>query len=108
MPRGLPCRGRTCRPWSTGVSIVFRGPSGRLEVRLPRSVSRVAEGSPRRSSFEVAFPSSWPLAFCLANRNSIGFFAAAGHGHNVDQLSPTAVSYTHLRAHETDSYLVCR
>src|SRR5680860_1269119 len=23
-------------------------------------------------------------------------------------LDPTAVSYTHLRAHETDSYLVCR
>ena len=22
--------------------------------------------------------------------------------------SPTTVSYTHLRAHETDSYLVCR
>src|SRR5664279_3173503 len=26
----------------------------------------------------------------------------------VDQLVPVAVSYTHLRAHETDSYLVCR
>src|SRR5665647_3649505 len=26
----------------------------------------------------------------------------------VSQLRPVAVSYTHLRAHETDSYLVCR
>src|SRR5665647_862618 len=25
-----------------------------------------------------------------------------------DRLAPRAVSYTHLRAHETDSYLVCR
>src|SRR5664279_3647654 len=24
------------------------------------------------------------------------------------EVSPKAVSYTHLRAHETDSYLVCR
>ena len=27
---------------------------------------------------------------------------------NYNNLNPKAVSYTHLRAHETDSYLVCR
>ena len=38
------------------------------------------------------------------------YLAAAGVGHLIiadfDQVEP--VSYTHLRAHETDSYLVCR
>src|SRR5680860_1827672 len=28
--------------------------------------------------------------------------------NDQDDCTPTAVSYTHLRAHETDSYLVCR
>src|SRR5665647_1663677 len=27
--------------------------------------------------------------------------------HAVDHRAPVPVSYTHLRAHETDSYLVC-
>src|SRR5680860_1631440 len=40
-------------------------------------------------------------------------FVDIGLGKNgflyVDEVSlPEAVSYTHLRAHETDSYLVCR
>src|SRR5680860_1708186 len=29
-------------------------------------------------------------------------------GHHVGNENGRAVSYTHLRAHETDSYLVCR
>src|SRR5665647_3939462 len=38
----------------------------------------------------------------------------AHHDENVDVMAlgsmtrPVTVSYTHLRAHETDSYLVCR
>ena len=46
-------------------------------------------------------------------------FAGITYGHTVDAVGeyrveigwmnePVAVSYTHLRAHETDSYLVCR
>src|SRR5664279_1830384 len=31
-----------------------------------------------------------------------------GHCRCWKTTSPRAVSYTHLRAHETDSYLVCR
>ena len=31
-----------------------------------------------------------------------------GHLDNKELISTQAVSYTHLRAHETDSYLVCR
>src|SRR5665647_3732411 len=33
--------------------------------------------------------------------------AAAAITATDDIVSPTTVSYTHLRAHETDSYLVC-
>src|SRR5678815_5931838 len=29
-------------------------------------------------------------------------------GYNVRSISPVAVSYTHLRAHETPEHLVCR
>src|SRR5665647_1730310 len=38
--------------------------------------------------------------FALAFKTSPNF--------NVADLDSKAVSYTHLRAHETDSYLVCR
>ena len=38
--------------------------------------------------------------------NQIPYFAAKKE--NFDSSNPRAVSYTHLRAHETDSYLVCR
>ena len=41
--------------------------------------------------------------------DSCGIGVSAGYGI-VDCIadSAAAVSYTHLRAHETDSYLVCR
>ena len=32
----------------------------------------------------------------------------ASNVYDVDLVDTTPVSYTHLRAHETDSYLVCR
>src|SRR5664279_6021910 len=35
----------------------------------------------------------------LINASAVGYYGAHG---------PETVSYTHLRAHETDSYLVCR
>src|SRR5665647_1039523 len=35
-------------------------------------------------------------------------YAALLNGQKFDPTNPKAVSYTHLRAHETDSYLVCR
>src|SRR5680860_1811189 len=40
-----------------------------------------------------------PVARALEDRESLGLLGH--HGHEP-------VSYTHLRAHETDSYLVCR
>src|SRR5665647_1749306 len=34
--------------------------------------------------------------------------ALGRHFHEILTFYPKSVSYTHLRAHETDSYLVCR
>src|SRR5680860_1175522 len=44
-----------------------------------------------------------------ATRKSAGKWSNH-HSNDVSKygLSPLPVSYTHLRAHETDSYLVCR
>src|SRR5665647_47455 len=59
-------------------------------------------------------------AASTSNRNFEGRQGKGGRTHLVSPLvaaatalrgtlsSPAAVSYTHLRAHETDSYLVCR
>src|SRR5665647_3182583 len=38
----------------------------------------------------------------ISDKREIDYFAAY-----LENPSPTTVSYTHLRAHETDSYLVC-
>ena len=50
---------------------------------------------------------TWKGAFFMGRKNpakniNIGLLA------HVDAGKTTPVSYTHLRAHETDSYLVCR
>src|SRR5680860_1838746 len=44
------------------------------------------------------------------NRPARVAYHRAIHGHRLHHHAPGpyAVSYTHLRAHETDSYLVCR
>ena len=43
-------------------------------------------------------------SFLLKNISKTGGHLAS----NLGMVELTAVSYTHLRAHETDSYLVCR
>src|SRR5680860_534399 len=52
----------------------------------------------------------WMVFFALLGLTYIGvFFSALGAGISTSQeMLITPVSYTHLRAHETDSYLVCR
>src|SRR5665647_3416985 len=47
------------------------------------------------------------------NHTDPGFIGGGGLIYGIDnylaaEVAITSVSYTHLRAHETDSYLVCR
>src|SRR5665647_1894370 len=44
----------------------------------------------------------------LAVDHPIGEIAVLRHLHGAEDCDVDTVSYTHLRAHETDSYLVCR
>src|SRR5664279_5953093 len=58
-------------------------------------------------------PVLWGIQFAGVQNNPI---IRANHGQNRRKVGPASsrqrqrppVSYTHLRAHETDSYLVCR
>src|SRR5664279_5233320 len=65
------------------------GASGSLPFSLPRDAKRTPPPARRSTPADA--------------RIHLSFF-------DIRDLSPgyTAVSYTHLRAHETDSYLVCR
>src|SRR5664279_2329347 len=55
----------------------------------------------RRSIVLTHVFSEAPFALCVG-QTSPAFRAFLGHAHRLEP-----VSYTHLRAHETDSYLVC-
>src|SRR5680860_1077733 len=48
------------------------------------------------------------FSFSLSYLKPIGIFKIRGLGVFEQTSSSFPVSYTHLRAHETDSYLVCR
>src|SRR5665647_2158730 len=56
----------------------------------------------------TSFPSMFPPGWSAVEDWSIPSGVKVGLPLTSDQIqSPTTVSYTHLRAHETDSYLVC-
>src|SRR5680860_300844 len=68
-----------------------------------------ASTRPRTQRDEVFAPPAAPEA--PAVRDEPAVCAWTGNTWITDMrhfLDPSAVSYTHLRAHETDSYLVCR
>src|SRR5665647_2394190 len=44
----------------------------------------------------------------VSRHRTPGSMPCAASTRNTASLAAAAVSYTHLRAHETDSYLVCR
>src|SRR5680860_392303 len=49
------------------------------------------------------------MDFSALSRPTADKHSTGGVGDKITlPLAPVAVSYTHLRAHETDSYLVCR
>ena len=61
----------------------------------------------------VTLPCStrYTLSNCFMNAPETSWVMATtmqGRASRFSMTCPLAVSYTHLRAHETDSYLVCR
>ena len=61
-------------------------------------------------SVGIMWPGTFSMAAASVKRGGTALFALLALAGDVGCSSgPTyAVSYTHLRAHETDSYLVCR
>src|SRR5665647_168089 len=89
--------------------ILLVGPStraqNRAELRAPSSFSSIPDTPTRsRALFSEA-------AKVIMNPRCMNCHPASDRptqGNDMHPHSPPAVSYTHLRAHETDSYLVCR
>src|SRR5665647_1519379 len=70
--------------------------------RLSRLVSVTPEFKPARVKYGYLLPVS------SHERLSSSPTPSARPRHSCHRRRPGPVSYTHLRAHETDSYLVCR
>src|SRR5665647_1626508 len=83
----------------SSVGVLYRERSlGKTSLLMTHSISN---GTPGMETSTFPFLSNQvtgalPRLFCI-------MVAVAG-----TMACPSAVSYTHLRAHETDSYLVCR
>ena len=73
----------------------YHGTSGGSNLAAERALRKLAKKlGVKLQELKVCYEAG-PTGFVLARRlNQLG--------------AETAVSYTHLRAHETDSYLVCR
>ena len=48
------------------------------------------------------------IMFATGNPSKAKRFSKGLNKDDIEVLSLNAVSYTHLRAHETDQYIVCR
>src|SRR5680860_1741715 len=73
-----------------------------LSGRAPGPLAVAAEAARRGASILTVGAADSPLAEVCARARGVHIAVARG------ATSSRAVSYTHLRAHETDSYLVCR
>src|SRR5664279_6631017 len=85
--------------------VVLPDPDGPITAtKSPRGIARL-----RWSKMVMV---SRPLVNRLhrSTRRTIESLGDTSLGHELlgDNMGVTPVSYTHLRAHETDSYLVCR
>ena len=85
----------SCGKMETGESTT-RLPDGKYPLRL---TAEVAQPHPRAGGKEIGV--------MLDGMLSLQRYVMDASGNTVPKDAET-VSYTHLRAHETDSYLVCR
>src|SRR5665647_2024932 len=94
---------RTSGESSSGVADQEASPR-RVTVRLRGPVGGRAEGT-----ITVANQHPRPRRIQLSAGDLMDSSGGVvGAALDVSPTTVTAVSYTHLRAHETDSYLVCR
>src|SRR5665647_234172 len=98
----VPSTGRVDRPLVTLSS---------ARVRAPSSTSLTGSATPAPNSCCQRRTGSSPNPVTdstVAGVEIGGLQGPAAVNALEDSLRVAAVSYTHLRAHETDSYLVCR
>src|SRR5680860_1422564 len=109
------CCLRTCGATATPPTPVWSmstfsvcAPRSNAIPRIPRLCSPCAEWGTRPAATRREVQCArYPHDAARAGSDHVAALDAvhAVEGHHLD---PGAVSYTHLRAHETDSYLVCR
>src|SRR5664279_3647096 len=81
-------------------------------LELQAENGRLRDAAAQNSSNSSRAPSTdrpeKPQPKSLRKKSGRASGGQPGHPGRTLQASPNPVSYTHLRAHETDSYLVCR
>src|SRR5680860_1193322 len=118
-PAPPPLRGRSPRPHASIASQSRTSPTGAWVTRATRRSARPRSAG---SSFppKVTCPMA-PDALIMGTTSTDSAVGVGGRPRGPEENShtsrqrrartwrpPPPVSYTHLRAHETDSYLVCR
>src|SRR5680860_1823281 len=94
------------RPEATNAVEMEEGP-GSTVMGMPSSAHRRSRGKP--GSDRPGIPASETTATSLPSRRVVTRCSTLRVSLKSWKLRSSApVSYTHLRAHETDSYLVCR
>src|SRR5665647_3354039 len=86
---------------ASGASIGER-PESSASGAYSRLVRPAPNSVPGRKRFHRPSAQAWPLRSSMIGGRAHGLVAAWAW------TCSWTVSYTHLRAHETDSYLVCR
>src|SRR5664279_6387770 len=81
----------------------FLGQSGPIAIAHRGGAGEAPENT--LEAFEIAITLGYTYIETDAHLTRDGVLVAF-HDERLDRV--TAVSYTHLRAHETDSYIVCR
>src|SRR5665647_3807932 len=91
---------------SHGVASLLPGTVTNADALSPSASVIVYRNT--RSRSPIGTRSCQPLDVETATAGRPPLASDAGTDRVRSARSPSAVSYTHLRAHETDSYLVCR
>src|SRR5680860_805426 len=96
------------RKWTRARHLMAQQHPSRIDRLIledtPPPSPRATQASPTRP--EVDLPFDWAVIPAITDQ--LNNPDPTLWDRLIDITAPTPVSYTHLRAHETDSYLVCR